>query len=71
MPSEDWKSLLSKGREQADDLFSGMTVDSKPGTNENHMPKNKNDTEAEPFDIFVCNSELTQEQGNCKWMLMI
>ncbi|KAF2301185.1 hypothetical protein GH714_020716 [Hevea brasiliensis] len=47
-----------------DDLFSGMTVDSKPGTNENHMPTNKNGTE--PFDIFGSNAELTQEQGNCK-----
>ncbi|KAF2301178.1 hypothetical protein GH714_020667 [Hevea brasiliensis] len=63
-PFADVSFHTNESREHADDLFSGMTVDSKPGTNENHMPTNKNGTE--PFDIFGSNAELTQEQGNCK-----
>ncbi|KAF2323438.1 hypothetical protein GH714_035455 [Hevea brasiliensis] len=63
-PFADVSFHTSESREHVDDLFSGMTVDSKPGTNENHMTTNKNGPE--PFDIFGSNSELTQEQGNRK-----
>lgn len=63
-PFADVSFHTSERREHADDLFSGMTVDSNPGTNEYHMPTDENGPEA--FNIFGSNSELTQEQGNHK-----
>ncbi|EEF46416.1 conserved hypothetical protein [Ricinus communis] len=63
-PFADVSFHTSESREHGDDLFSGMTIDSKPGTNENHLPTNKN--VSEPFDIFGSNSELPLEQENYK-----
>ncbi|WCJ40822.1 Protein MODIFIED TRANSPORT TO THE VACUOLE 1 [Euphorbia peplus] len=60
-PFADVSFHTSESREHADDLFSGMTMDSKPVTNESHMPTKSG---MESFDIFGSSSELLQEQNN-------
>lgn len=63
-PFADVSFHTGENKEHIDDLFTGMTVDNKPGTNENHVPTNKNGPE--PFDIFGSISELPLEQQNNK-----
>lgn len=61
-PFADVSFHPSEGREHADDLFSGMTIDDKLASTENHMAINKN--EPGLFDIFGSDSEFLQEQEN-------
>ncbi|KDP37271.1 hypothetical protein JCGZ_06327 [Jatropha curcas] len=63
-PFADVSFHTGESKEHIDDLFSGMTLDSKSGTNENHVPTNKNGPE--PFDIFGSISELPLEQETHK-----
>ncbi|XP_065866174.1 protein MODIFIED TRANSPORT TO THE VACUOLE 1 [Euphorbia lathyris] len=60
-PFADVSFHTNESKEHVDDLFSGMTMDSKPVTNENHTPSKSG---LESFDIFGSSSELLQEQNN-------
>lgn len=59
-PFADVSFHTGEGREQVDDLFSGMTVDDKPGVTENLAAADKSGPE--PFDIFGSQSEILQKQ---------
>ncbi|KAJ0007260.1 hypothetical protein Pint_29699 [Pistacia integerrima] len=63
-PFADVSFHTNEGREDAEDLFSGMTVDDKPGVNENLGIADKNGPEL--FDIFGSNSEVLSKQENQK-----
>ncbi|OMO66624.1 hypothetical protein COLO4_30474 [Corchorus olitorius] len=62
-PFADVSFHAGEGRENVDDLFSGMTLDDKSVVNGNHAAANKN---PELIDIFGNNSEAPFEQENKK-----
>ncbi|XP_044487479.1 protein MODIFIED TRANSPORT TO THE VACUOLE 1 [Mangifera indica] len=63
-PFADVSFHTNEGRENAEDLFSGMTVDDKTCVNENLGIAEKK--EPELFDIFGLNSEVLLKQENQK-----
>ncbi|XP_044497248.1 protein MODIFIED TRANSPORT TO THE VACUOLE 1-like [Mangifera indica] len=63
-PFADVSFHTNKGRENAEDLFSGMTVDDKPVLNENLGIADIKGPEL--FDIFGSNSEVLSKQENTK-----
>ncbi|XVE52049.1 hypothetical protein DITRI_Ditri02bG0089400 [Diplodiscus trichospermus] len=62
-PFADVSFHASEGRENVDDLFSGMTIDDKSVVNGNYMAANKN---SELIDIFGTNSEAPFEPEDKK-----
>ncbi|XVF74540.1 hypothetical protein PTKIN_Ptkin13bG0118200 [Pterospermum kingtungense] len=62
-PFADVSFHAGEGRENVDDLFSGMTIDDKSVVNGNHMVANK---KPELIDIFGTNSEAPFEPENKK-----
>lgn len=63
-PFADVSFVSGEAREPVDDLFSGMTVDDKVGSN--GVPKAANSNGPEPFDIFGSNAELPLQLDNHK-----
>ncbi|XP_022724000.1 VHS domain-containing protein At3g16270 isoform X1 [Durio zibethinus] len=62
-PFSDVSFHTGEGRENVDDLFSGMTIDDKSVINGNYMAANK---KSEQIDIFWTNSEAPLEPENKK-----
>ncbi|XVF86672.1 hypothetical protein PTKIN_Ptkin18bG0060800 [Pterospermum kingtungense] len=62
-PFADVSFHIGEGRENVDDLFSGMTIDDNSAVNGNYMATNKN---SELIDIFGTNSEAPSEPENKK-----